>query len=98
MREVAGGVEAHTPALLLLEVDVGLPLIQPDANRVQLSLQQILHNQNVNFSNENSCGGKGGQKSPLMLSSVSDGSDPQLPVWSKGSVYKNCITDLNTNR
>ena len=43
MGEVTGGIEADTSALLLLEVNVRFPLIQSDSNRLQLSLQKILH-------------------------------------------------------
>jgi hypothetical protein len=40
--EIAGGVEADSAPLLLLEVNVRLPLVQPDSHSVQLLLQKVL--------------------------------------------------------
>jgi len=40
-REGTGGVEAQATALLLLEVDVGLALVQPDAHAFQLPFEQL---------------------------------------------------------
>ena len=38
MSKVAGGVEADAAAFFLLEVNIRLPLVQPDTDSFQLSL------------------------------------------------------------
>ena len=42
MSEREGGVEGDAPALFLLEVDVGFPLVQSDTHRLQFLLKEGL--------------------------------------------------------
>jgi len=79
-RQGTGGIEAQATALLLLEVDVGLALVQPDAHAFQLPFEQLPMNIWLGGvqHHENQVGGTGHSDdlatTPLALGSTLDDS------------------------